>query len=115
MRFWRLAILGTAGIALMPSDPSQQARFHEQAAAAARWTMTYCDRNGEHCAKANAAWETFQAKAQFAGRALVELYQQHVREPAGTTPPAVAPPPAGIALRGTLSSQDLSLPWRGGR
>ena len=126
MSLFRVGIVIAAGIALMPSDERQQARLYEQAAAATHWTVTYCDRNAEHCARASEAWTAFLAKARFAAKAAADLYERHATStPTATAtatavPPAPSPPPAPPALpatrqsaRGTLTAADLAQPWRG--
>lgn len=117
MRLWRIALLGTAGIALMPSDARQQERLLEQASAAARWAVTYCERNQEHCVQASAAWETFQAKAAFAGSALLDLYERHARQPLdqprqNLMPAPASQPAAQPSRHGTLTPADMGWPWR---
>ena len=68
MSLFRIAVVLSLGVALMPSDKEQQAALYDRAAIAAHWTITYCDRNGPQCEMAGQLWDVFLAKAQFAGQ-----------------------------------------------
>ncbi len=46
MSLFKVAMVLSLGIAVMPSDEAQQKRLYQNAAAAAYWTATFCDRNG---------------------------------------------------------------------
>lgn len=115
MSLLRTAIVVSLGVALMPTDKAQQERLYAQAAAAATWTITFCDRNPTTCTKAAEAWQTFAAKAQFAAAMTYDIIQQARSdetppEPAAqralTSARAAAPAP-----RGTLTAEDLKPAW----
>lgn len=85
MGLFRTAIVVGAVVALMPTDRNQQAQVYDKAAAAAKWTITFCERNGELCKQGGELWGTFVQKAQFAGQMAVQLIQEQAasrsREP----------------------------------
>ncbi len=115
----RTVIVVGAVIALLPSDRAQQERLQQAAVDAARWTLTYCDRNAKTCENASAAWETFKAKAEFAGIVAYDIAMTHVFKPhvlgAGNGMAGLTPPGETSALpdRGTLTAGDLEPQWRG--
>ena len=76
MGLFRIAIVVGAVVALMPSDRNSQAQLYERAAAAAKWPVTFCDRNGELCRQGGEMWGVFVKKAQFAGEMAVQLIQE---------------------------------------
>lgn len=104
-------------ILLLPSDEKRQAELYGKVVMAVNWTVTFCDRNGETCAKSGDLWQTFKHKAEFAGQLAADLLQRGLRadvEPLAkseTPAPAVHTEPAS-AGRGTLEPDDLSLRWR---
>ncbi len=76
MGLFRTAIVVGAIVALMPTDRNQQVQVYEKAASAAKWTITFCERNGELCKQGGELWGTFVQKAQFAGQMAVQLIQE---------------------------------------
>ena len=123
MALIRNALLIGIAVTLLPTDRQAQQRFYAQAGDAAEWTRTFCDRNGDTCAKGAQAWATFVDKAQFGAKVGWDLIQSRLADQQGGWEPAVqlertagasrnsAPRPA--ALRGTLNSDDLAPRWRG--
>lgn len=100
-------VLG-AVVALLPTDQAQQSRLYEQAAQAARWTVTFCDRNTLLCNEGQALWATFTKKAEFGAGLVYNLVQQQLTsgaQPAAPVMPTSAP-------RGTLRPDDLQPDWR---
>lgn len=83
MGLFRTAIIVGAVVALMPSDRNSQAQLYERAAAAAKWTVTFCDRNGEMCRQGGELWGTFVKKAEFAGQMVVQLIQEQATRRSG--------------------------------
>lgn len=109
-----------AVVALMPTDRSQQLHIADQASAAAKWTLTFCDRNAAVCAQAGELWGVFVKKAQFAGQLAVELINDARTPQPG--PQSNAPQPAALQeerivvhppRRGTLTPDDMKPNWRG--
>lgn len=111
MSLFRIAVVLSLGVAVMPSDPAQQAALYERAATTAHWTMTYCDRNGRQCEIAGALWETFLAKAQFAGKLAYDVAIK-ASDRDSVVPQSTGPQPA--SAQGTLAPDDLRPAWRGG-
>jgi hypothetical protein len=109
MSLFRIAIVLSLGVALMPSDREQQEQLYERAAAAAHWTATFCDRNEQTCENAGRAWDVFVAKAQFAGQLAYDVAHRYMAEEAAGVAPASYAPKA----RGTLKPEDLRPDWRG--
>jgi hypothetical protein len=107
MSFLRIAIVLSLGIAVMPADKEQQARLYEQAAGAAHWTATFCDRNATTCDNASLLWATFLKKAEFAGQLVSDVAQRYAAGEEG------AQAPASFTSHGTLRPEDLEPRWRG--
>jgi hypothetical protein len=108
MSLFRVAIVLSLGIAVMPSDRAQQERLYERAATAALWTATFCDRNSETCDTASTLWDTFLKKAEFAGQLAYDVAQRYASPGAAT-----AYAPASYKSQGTLRPEDLRPTWRG--
>jgi hypothetical protein len=70
-------------IALIPSDPSQQAKMYQTASYAVHRAATFCDRNVAVCDSANAYWGLFKEKAAVGARMLGDLVNERL-----TAPPA---------------------------
>ena len=114
MSLFRLAIVLSLGIAVMPSDQAQQERLYQNAASAAYWTATFCDRNTQTCETASTVWDTFLRKAEFAGKLAYDVAQRYASEvPGDRFTPASFKPRARQSLQGTLSLEDLGPSWRG--
>lgn len=104
-------------ILLLPSDERKQAELYGKAASAVSWAVTFCDRNGETCAKSADVWQSFKHKAEFGARMAFDLVQRSMSsiEPvsapsAGQLPPDGRVQPA--VERGTLAPDDLTSRWR---
>ena len=111
MSLFRIAVVLSLGIAVMPSDQEQQEALYHRAAHAAHWTMTYCDRNGTQCELAGQAWDAFLRKAQFAGKLAYDVAIRTSLEDA----PAGSPVPQLASERSTLRPEDLRPDWRPAR
>lgn len=109
MSLFRIAVVLSLGVAVMPSDEEQQAALYERAATAAHWTMTYCDRNGQQCEMAGEVWDAFLRKAQFAGKLAYDVALRASAENLQLDPLS----PQLASERGTLKSGDLEPNWRG--
>ncbi|MFV0296776.1 MAG: hypothetical protein ACK5JT_11735 [Hyphomicrobiaceae bacterium] len=78
--FWLTLI-----VALLPSDPKEQARFFETASYAVNRAATFCDRNRTICDEGAEYWDVFKAKL-FVGATMVRglinerLAQRHRQE-----------------------------------
>ncbi len=108
MSLFRIAVVLSLGVAVMPSDQQQQEALYERAATAAHWTMTYCDRNAQQCEMAGELWDAFLRKAQFAGKL---AYDVALRSSLDQAQSGLAPQLAND--RGTLKADDLQPTWRG--
>ncbi len=117
MSLFRVAMALSLGIAVMPSDEAQQKRLYQNAAAAAYWTATFCDRNGATCDTASSLWATFLRKAEFAGQLVYDVAQRYSAGAEGGA--SVEPASLGARAlersteRGTLKQDDLRPEWRG--
>lgn len=109
MSLFRIAVVLSLGIALMPSDEEQQEALYTRAATAAYWTMTYCDRNGAQCELAGSMWDAFLRKAQFAGKLAYDIAIRTSVDDAQTVAPTG---PVLATDRGTLRPEDLRPDWR---
>jgi hypothetical protein len=114
MSLFKIAIVLSLGIAVMPSDQAQQERLYQNAATAAYWTATFCDRNTQTCETASTVWDTFLRKAEFAGKLAYDVAQRYASgEPDGSFSPASFKPGARRSTQGTLSPEDFGPNWRG--
>ena len=112
MSLIRTGIVLAVMIAALPSDKGQQQRLYMQTASAIDWAVSYCDRHGETCDKANEYWSIFKAKAEFAGGLALEGMKRYALGDMAAEVPAVAK--AGyLNKRGTLSEADLKPKWQG--
>jgi hypothetical protein len=111
MSLFKIAVVLSLGVAVMPSDEEQQEALYQRAATAAHWTVTYCDRNGQQCEMAGELWGAFLRKAQFAGKL---AYDVAIR----STSDSMLMDPLSPQLandRGTLRSGDLEPGWQGAK
>jgi hypothetical protein len=108
MSLFRIAMVLSLGVAVMPSDKAQQEQLYERAAAAAHWTATYCDRNGATCDTAAKVWDVFLAKAEFAGKLAYDVAMRYTADEAANGPVQ----PVADRTRGTLRPDDLRPNWR---
>ena len=109
MSLFRIAVVLSLGVAVMPSEQEQQEALYERAATAAHWTITYCDRNTRQCEVAGDLWDAFLKKAEFAGRL---AYDVAIRSAMDTVPES-GTQQASDKGRGTLQPADLAPGWRG--
>lgn len=120
MSLFRTAFVIGVAVALMPTDQAQQARLYEQAATAAHWTATFCDRNAATCTTASEVWATFVKKAEFGAKLTYDLAVHYAAQPNEGTgsydnpspQPAWTQPPLQQPTRGTLTPLDLQPAWR---
>jgi hypothetical protein len=110
MSLFRIAVVLSLGIAIMPADEDQQARLYERAANAAYWTATFCDRNASTCETSAALWDTFLKKAQFAGKLAYDVAARYADENETTMPASYT----RSSDPGTLRPDDMAPSWRGG-
>lgn len=126
MGLFRTAVIAGVVIALMPTERGQQSHVTEQVATAAKWTLTYCDRNPQTCSQAADAWAVFVKKAEFAAKLAYDVAQEHVLHTGSNSnggaaqdardlrdPAPVTAKPVPALERGTLSKDDLQPAWRG--
>lgn len=111
MSLFRIAIVLSLGVAIMPSDREQQEQLYARAASAAHWTVTFCDRNGRTCEVSAGLWDAFLKKAEFAGKLVYDV-ALHTAGPGDDSLKAI---PASANERGTLRPQDFEPDWRGTR
>jgi hypothetical protein len=112
MSLFRIAVVLSLGVAVMPSDREQQDALYDRAATAAHWTLTYCDRNTQHCQMAGELWDAFLAKAEFAGKLAYDVaLRSRLEDATGGALTA----PISAKSRGTLNNDDLRPNWRGDR
>jgi hypothetical protein len=107
----RLAVIAAVGIALLPSDREKQLELYDRAATAAKWTITFCDRNTETCTRASNLWAQFVKKAEFGAKLAIDVVRDNKADPpaeAGAAAPAVVSQQAD-----TLTDRDLRPQWRG--
>jgi len=107
------AVIVGAVVALMPTDRAQQARLADQAAMAAKWTYTFCERNAATCVQATEVWGVFVKKAEFAGHLAYDLLQERLNGSGEGATKTSAPEKPPHVERGTLTPQDLKPSWRG--
>lgn len=110
--FW-LALL----VALVPSDPGEQARMYQTASYALHQAVTFCDRNAAICKEAQAHWAVFKDKAAIGARMAGDLVNERLTKPASL--PAATPGPSLPPLleqpqpaADTLRAADREPAWR---
>lgn len=112
MGILRLGVIAAVGVALLPSDSEQQEILYNRAALAARWTMTFCDRNPQTCTTAAEVWDGFRKKAQFGARLAYDTAMEQLAS--GQDSPSDGPQAQKRSLEtGTLKPSDLEPKWRG--
>jgi Family of unknown function (DUF5330) len=127
MGLFRLAAVVAVGVALLPAERAQQEHLYDRAAAATKWAITFCDRNGATCTQATQMWTQFTAKAEFGAKLAYDMVRDNDTLQTASTgkldgargfdfAPATfgsnAPRPFG-PNGGTLSPNDLKPDWRG--
>lgn len=129
MGILRVGVIVAVGVALLPSDREQQEILYNRAALAAKWTVTFCDRNVQACATASSVWDHFVKKAQFGAKLAYDTLAEHLGggEQSFDAQPAsmlfgsdgrarvleTGALKSGPALSGTLKQGDLEPDWRG--
>lgn len=83
--FWLVLL-----VALVPSDPGEQARMYQTASYAVHQAATFCDRNGATCAQAQFYWAMFKEKAAVGARMAADLVNERVRRPESSSSPSSA-------------------------
>ena len=111
MGLFRVATVVAVGVALLPSDRTQQELLYVRTASAAKWTLTFCERNENTCTQAVGVWEQFKTKAQFGAKLAYDMAHEN-QEPVTAVN---APVQTGSIKRvnGTLTDADLKPEWRG--
>ena len=71
--FW-LALL----VAILPSDPREQARLYQTASHALHTAATFCDRNEAVCTEAEAQWGVFKEKLAVGARMATDLVNEQI-------------------------------------
>jgi hypothetical protein len=110
MGLFRLGAIVAVGVALLPAEREKQDQLYARAAATAKWTVTFCDRNAVTCAQASKAWDQFTAKAEFGAKLAYDVIREQTPM-SGGEPGTIAP--AAFEKSGTLSEHDLRPAWRG--
>ncbi len=101
--FWLTVI-----VVLLPTDARQQTKLYDTASAMVHQAATFCDRNGEICAKGAQYWATFCNKLAFGTRLVIDIAAERLN--ASTRE---EPAPARAPITGTLTRDDLAPAWRG--
>lgn len=107
----RSAFLIAVIVAVMPSDPREQAKLYQTASHALHRAATFCERNETLCREAHAHWEVFKVKAGVAAHMARELVNERLsgETPASTVPAGrLEPYPASD----TLTPTDREPTWR---
>ena len=113
MSIVRTALLLGVIVAVLPTDEAQQARLYQQVSSAARWAVTFCDRNAATCTAASDAWAGFVKKAEFGARLAYDIVQKQLAAERETPVAPAADAPTRPRERGTLAPGDLQPGWRG--
>jgi hypothetical protein len=113
MGLFRLAAVVAVGVSLLPADREKQEQLYQRAAAAATWTLTFCDRNTATCTQAASLWSDFAKKAEFGVKLAGDVIRdnENAKTAAPTAPVSfeVSPQQSGS----TLTPRDLKPAWRG--
>lgn len=106
-------------VALIPSDPAQQAKMYQTASYAVHRAATFCDRNAGVCDSAHAYWEIFKVKAAAGGRMVGDLVNERLLGPEasriGARPASRSEPPLlerSHPAADTLQPADRTPEWR---
>lgn len=112
----RIATVVAVGVALLPSDHTQQTELYGRAANAAKWTLTFCERNATTCTQAVSFWDQFKKKAEFGAKLAYDM-SRDTEVPASEEPrvSVKAPVQTGSIKRtsNTLTNADRKPEWRG--
>ncbi|MDX2158672.1 MAG: hypothetical protein SFW09_19395 [Hyphomicrobiaceae bacterium] len=104
--FW-LALL----VAILPSDPREQARLYQTASQALHHAATFCDRNGSLCQEAEVHFAAFKVKLAVGARMAADLVNERLT---GSSPRLAVPSDGPLPAADTLSPADRLPAWRGG-
>jgi hypothetical protein len=125
MGIFKLAVVVAVGVSLLPADREKQAQLYERAAAAATWTLTFCERNTDTCSKAQTVWADFSKKAEFGAKLAYDVIRDNGQNADifGRNPaPASFEHPeterfenhrSDSIRSGTLTPHDMKPAWRG--
>ena len=105
--FW-LALL----VALLPSDPGEQARMYQTASYAVYRAATFCDRNPTFCAEAQGYWVIFKEKAAVGTRMAGDLFNERMAARSQHAPQATQPLLEQLPPADTLRAADRTPEWR---
>jgi hypothetical protein len=98
-------------IALIPSDPSQQAKMYQTASYAVHRAATFCDRNVAVCDSAHVYWGLFKEKAAVGARMLGDLVNERLTAPpAADRAPQVGPREMTPVLERSVPSSETLRP-----
>lgn len=111
MSLFKIAVVLSLGVALLPSDKGKQQQLYAETVQYVEQAVTYCERNAETCAQADAYWQQFKTKAQFAAGMVYEAYQRYSVAAAEQQHPDRNR--ALVTGQGTLTPGDLEPAWRG--
>ena len=116
MGLFRIVTVVAVGVALLPSDHTQQQQLYDRASGAAKWTMTFCERNEAACTQAVSVWEQFKKKAEFGAKLAYDMARDNEQATVAENTPR-SPVQTGSIKRpnGTLTDADLKPEWRGKR
>lgn len=109
----RSAFWLTLLVALVPSDPSEQARMYQTASYAVYRAATFCDRNPAVCTEAQAYWAIFKEKAAVGTRMAGDLVNERLAAKQSPAMP-IAPPlfEQPLPAADTLRASDRTPEWR---
>jgi hypothetical protein len=105
--FW-LALL----VALVPSDPGEQARMYQTASYAVYRAVTFCDRNPAICTEAQAYWAVFKEKAAIGSRMASDLLNERLAAKQAPLPAAAPLLEQPLPPADTLRASDRAPEWR---
>lgn len=105
-------------VVLLPTDEGQQSRLKERLSDVAQWTVTFCERNPNTCARGRELRETFSEKAEFGAKLVYAAVTAYIaggdRSDPGLRLPTSGEQAAPTAARhNTLTPSDLAPSWRG--
>ncbi len=119
MGLFRLAAIVAIGVSLLPAEREKQDQLYERAAMAANWTLTFCDRNADTCAKAMTFWQEFSKKAEFGAKLAYDVLREQTEASVEDGAAKLSAPAKfenahpGTFSPGTLTPDDVKPAWRG--
>ena len=114
----RNAAIIAVAITLIPADPQDRAQLYAKAQNGVTWATTFCDRNKVTCVKGKELRDAFFEKASFAAATAYDIAMTQLTDQHDGVQPAVIyldEPRRPTRTRGTLSSYDRNIAWRGHR